>query len=278
MAIAPVLKYPGAKWKIAKWIISFMPEHEVYLEPFFGSGAVFFNKRPAKLETVNDLDGDVVNLFKVIRDRPEELARLVEFTPWARAEYLQSMGLGGELNRTGNEIEDARRFLVRCWMAFGGNTNRPTGWAHYTSGKFYSSMPNRWKQMPQKITTITKRFKQVQIECQQAAVLIPRYYHQNVLIYADPPYPLSTRSGKLYHCEMTDAEHLELMDILDRHPGPVLLSGFSCELYNDRLQYWKRVTTGAQANCGKATEEVLWLNPIAVGRLRMPLFEASESR
>ena len=114
--IQPVLKYPGAKWSIVKWILGFMPEHEVYLEPFFGSGAVFFNKRPARIETINDIGSDVVNLFRVIRTKTDELAALIEMTPWARDEYLESY------YKTGDELEDARRFLVRCWQAYGTRT------------------------------------------------------------------------------------------------------------------------------------------------------------
>ena len=107
----PILKYPGAKWRLAKWIIEQMPPYKVYLEPYFGSGAILFNKEPKGIETVNDIDGNVVNLFKVIREKPLELARLIELTPWARDEYLQSY------EKTGDSLEDARRFLVRCWQA-----------------------------------------------------------------------------------------------------------------------------------------------------------------
>src|SRR5690554_1056987 len=111
-SMKPVLKYPGSKWNIAKWIISFMPPHTTYLEPFFGSGAVFFQKPPSKVEMINDIDGNVVNLFRVIREHPEELAALIEMTPWARDEYYASY------EKTGDSLEDARRFLVRCWQAF----------------------------------------------------------------------------------------------------------------------------------------------------------------
>ena len=90
-----ILHYPGSKWSMADWIISHMPPHKTYLEPFFGSGAVFFNKTPSELETINDLDGDVVNLFRVIRDRPKELAHLVRWTPYSREEYYNSYQLGG---------------------------------------------------------------------------------------------------------------------------------------------------------------------------------------
>lgn len=82
-----MLKYPGSKWRIAEWIVSMMPEHKSYLEPFFGSGAVFFTKKPSRIETINDLDGEIVNLFRVIRERSEELERAVALTPYRRKEY-----------------------------------------------------------------------------------------------------------------------------------------------------------------------------------------------
>lgn len=88
----PVLKYPGSKWKMAEWIISLMPPHKSYLEPFFGSGAVFFKKEPSRIETINDMDGEIVNLFRCIREEPEELMRCVTMTPYSRAEYKQAWG------------------------------------------------------------------------------------------------------------------------------------------------------------------------------------------
>lgn len=105
MAIPRILHYPGSKWSMASWIISHMPEHKTYLEPFFGSGAVFFNKVPSQIETINDLDSSVVNLFKVIRDNPQKLGQAIEWTPLSREEYYSSYEFD-----TGNEIEDARRF------------------------------------------------------------------------------------------------------------------------------------------------------------------------
>lgn len=101
--VKPVLKYAGAKWRIADWISGFFPPHEIYLEPFFGSGAVFFRKAPARLETINDIDGNVVNLFRVLREQPEQLAALIELTPWARDEYYSSYektGRAGKRSKT----------------------------------------------------------------------------------------------------------------------------------------------------------------------------------
>ena len=108
-----VLKYPGAKNRIADWICSYIPEHKVYLEPYAGSLAVLFNKKPCHIETVNDLHGEVVNYFRILRDQPDKLSRLIELTPYSRAEYEKAY------EQTDNEIERARRFCIRCWMGFG---------------------------------------------------------------------------------------------------------------------------------------------------------------
>ncbi len=253
---APVLKYPGAKWNLAQWIISYFPPHTTYLEPFFGSGAVFFNKKPSRVETINDIDGNVVNLFKMIRERPEELSRLIEFTPWARDEYRASY------DKTGDELEDARRFLVRCWQAFGTRLCDRTGWRHNIQGP-NGGLSSNWFYMPKNILKVAQRLKTVQIENQPAVNLIERYNQPDVLIYADPPYPLNTRTGKMYAQEMTDQDHIELLEALDKHPGPVILSGYSCDLYDIRLKQWQKVTRKALAEKGQIREEVLWINPVA---------------
>jgi len=107
-----------------------------------------------------------------------------------------------------------------------------------------------------------------EIENRPAVQLIGEYEHNGVLIYADPPYMWETRSDrdkkrKMYSEDMTDADHVELLEILDKHPGPVLLSGYACPLYDDRLKHWARRTKRAQAEKGQIREEVLWLNPKA---------------
>jgi len=252
-----ILHYAGSKWSMADWIIEHMPPHQTYLEPFFGSGAVFFNKPPSPLETINDIDGDVVNLFRMIRDRPDELARLVYWTPYSRKEYCASYDMDGA-----DELERARRFLVRCWMARGAKTSDRTGWRHIIdhSGP---SVVKAWNELPGKIAEIAERLKNVQLEQQPAIQLIQRYKRPDVLIYADPPYLLSTRSGRMYKHEMTDEDHAELLDVLDAHPGPVLLSGYANPLYDERLKHWHREEKQVLAEAGLVRTEVLWINPIA---------------
>jgi DNA adenine methylase len=254
----PVLKYPGSKWRLANWIISNFPLHQIYLEPFFGGGAVLFNKKPSYLETVNDLDSNVVNLFKVIRDQEDELARLMEFTPFSREEFYSSH------EKIGVPIEDARRFLVQIWQGFSGRTSHPSGWAHFRCVVQGGDLAARFDTVPERIHLAAKRLKRVQIECRPAQDLIPEYNSREVLIYADPPYVLGSRTGgKVYAHEMTDEEHIELLRVLKEHIGPVVLSGYDCELYRDELKGWIRMTKQQTTQKAQKREESLWLNPMA---------------
>lgn len=278
MGANAVLKYPGSKWSIADWIIYHMPPHEVYLEPYFGSGAVFFNKRPTKFETINDVDEDVINLFRVIREMPEALAEVIQWTPWARKEYeniLPDLGVMEAYIRTGDRLEDARRFLVRMHMGFGAKSSDRTGWRNNIIGKGRgTSQPKVWSGIPAKILAAAERLKEAQIECQPALQLIKRYRKPEVLIYADPPYLLETRSKRMYAKEMDRPAHEKLLDTLDKHPGPVLISHYACTLYDNRLKHWTHRTKRAIAELGLEREEVLWLNPVAAAAaISIPLFE-----
>lgn len=256
--MGPVLRYPGAKWKIADWIIQHFPPHQVYLEPFFGSGAVFFNKRPSRVETVNDIDGEIVNLFRVIREKPQELAFLIEMTPWARDEYYMSF------ERTGDPLEDARRFLVRCWQSYGTDLHRRPGWNNSKRASLRLSRNNDFLKLPQIILDIAKRLKSAQIENRDAIKLIREYNYSEVLIYADPPYIMQTRTaGKRYKNEMTTEEHEELLETLKNHKGPVVISGYSNELYDRVLRSWSIDTMETMAMSGKKRKECIWINPIA---------------
>lgn len=276
LSIRPVLKYPGSKYSVADWIVSHMPSHHVYLEPYFGSGGVFFAKKPVKVETVNDIDGQVVNLFRVIRERPEELAWMVEFTPWARREQQDILTSASDVEyfiTTGDPLEDARRLLVRLWMSHGGRTSDRSGWRHNIQAN-RGNCSKVWQKLPARILAVAKRLKDAQIECMPALELISKYRHSEVLIFADPPYVLSTRKQRRqYKHEMSDVDHVALLDALGTHPGPVLLSGYGCELYDERLKHWERRTCHAMAEGGREREEVLWLNPVAAQNSTQILFD-----
>lgn len=262
----PILRYPGAKWKIAPWIVSQFPRSTRYIEPFFGSGAVFFHLpwQPRHV-VLNDRSGAIVNLFRVLRD-PQSRERLIdalELTPWARDEYDDSMRACDE------PIEQARRFLVRCWQSHGTRLNQKTGWRNI--GKTQAATVSLWNALPDRIRHACTRLKQAEIEHRPALEVIARYPSSDTLIYADPPYPLQTRSGRLYEHEMSDEDHSELLDLLDQHPGPVVISGYACDLYTKRLAQWTCMSKRAQAENGKEAVEMLWLN--AAASCQLPLFE-----
>lgn len=259
-AIKPILKYPGAKWSIADWIISYLPPHKHYVEPYFGSGAVFFNKPPAPHEVINDLPGDVINLFRVIRERGEELAALIEMTPWAREEYKLSYAACDD------SLERARRFVIQRWQTHGSRAARQGAVSWSKTGKDDDLSRARvltWRQVPPRLRAITDRLLNAEIEHKSAIDLIADYAASDILIYADPPYPLATRNERFYFCEMTDADHAALLDALDAHPGPVVLSGYHCALYDERLAHWHTVERKTQAEKGNTRTEVLWLNDAA---------------
>jgi len=260
--VKAVVKYPGAKWRIAPWIIEKLPAHHSYLEPYFGSGAVLFNKPASRIETINDLDGDVVNLFRIIRDNPGPLCRATATTPYSRQEY--DAAFSGE---PCDDIEQARRFLIRCWMGHGFRTNMKSGWKNDVAGREAAYAVHNWQRLPAWLDVATERLRQVQIECRPALDLIKRFNRPNVLIYADPPYVMSTRRGKQYACEMDDADHVALLEVLQRHQGPVALSGYDSALYNEHLRGWARYQINTTAEKGLPRVETLWVNRAKEGLL-----------
>lgn len=255
-----VIKYPGAKWGIAQWIVSVMPPHKSYLEPFFGSGAVFFNKPPSRIETINDLDGEIVNLFTVIRDRTEELERAVALTPYSREEYDAAWIALRDAGQA-DPVETARRTLVRYWQTHGSCSFYKGGWKNDRAGREYAYAARYWNCLPAWIAESVERLKEAQIEHMPAVECIRRFQSEEVLIYADPPYLLSTRKQRNYRVEMeSEDQHRELLEALLAHPGPVMLSGYDNELYDDMLPGWMKLRHGAKCEYGGKRTEVLWVN------------------
>ena len=248
-----ILKYPGAKWRIASWIVSFFPEHKVYLEPFFGSGACFFNKQPAYIETINDLDGEIVNLFTVCREHPQELAQLINLTPFARDEFIACY------EKSSDPIEQARRTLVRYHQSFGTSNSTKNSWRNVQTygGPRTATM---WNYLPEKIIQTCERLKDAQIENTDALTLIDRYNHKDTLIYCDPPYLENLRKRNLYSCEMDDKQHIEMLDLLKNSKSKVILSGYDNELYNSHLKDWFTAEKGTTAQMGLHRTEKLWMN------------------
>lgn len=250
-----LLNYPGAKWGMAELIVSLMPKHRSYLEPFFGSGAVLFNKPPSAIETVNDIDGDIVNFFTVLREQPEKLAAYIAMTPYSRAVFDDA-----HENRGYSDLERAWKFAIRSKMGHGFKTYQKTGFKIDVYARENSYAVNSWNRLPRDLLNAAGRLKEVQIEQRPALELIRKFNHDNVLIYADPPYLLNTRGGKQYRYEMSEQDHVELLDALKRHKGSVILSGYPSEMYDRELSGWSRLGKKSYNQNADQRTEVLWVN------------------
>lgn len=253
-----LIKYPGSKWSIANWIIRFFPEHHSYLESHFGSGAVLFNKPRSNIETVNDLDDDVVNLFEWIRKDPEQLAYTIYLTPYSRKVYDTAFCRSDQPT---DSFERAVNFFIRLNMGHGFRTNgEKVGWKNDIQGRERAYAAKGWCELPQSIIKTAERLRGVQIESRPALAVIERYNYANVLIYIDPPYLLSTRHGRQYRHEMDDHDHNDLIDLISSHKGKILISGYDNPLYATRLKNWHREKTTCYSQVCSKKQEILWMN------------------
>lgn len=248
-----LLKYAGAKWRIAPWIVSFFPPHKVYCEPFFGSGAVFFTKSACRIETINDIDGNVVNLFRVCRDFPEELARALDLTPWSREEFLSCM------EKSDDPVEQARRTVVRFHQSYATCNHSLKSWRNVQKHNG-PRCADVWNRLPEIVLNVCERLKQAQIENIDAIELIKRYNSTDVLLYLDPPYPLDLRDKNMYKHEMTDAQHEELLRVVVNSKSKIILSSYDNELYNNALKGWYTAEKRTTAQTGAARTEKLYMN------------------
>ncbi|WP_265664989.1 DNA adenine methylase [Verminephrobacter aporrectodeae] len=254
----PVLIYHGGKWRIAPWIIQNFPEHQNYVEPFGGGGSVLLRKPRARVEVYNDLDADLVNLFKVIRDRGADLKQALENTPFARGEFA------GSYEKSDDPLERARRTVIRSFMGFGSSshTNRTTGFRK-VSIRLGTTPALTWANYPDALVLAIERLRGVLIENKDALSLIREMDGQDTMVYADPPYVLSTRDKGLdYHYEMTDDDHRALADCLRHCRSMVVLSGYASDLYDQELYPdWQHLKRKTFTDSGRARTEVLWINP-----------------
>lgn len=269
----PVLRWHGGKWKLAPWIIESLPPHRVYVEPFGGAGSVLVRKPRSYAEVYNDLDSEVVNLFRVLRNREQasELRRVLLLTPFAREEFLESY------EPTIDPLEQARRLVIRCFMGFGSNSHNPVTRSGFraNSNRFGTTPAHDWVNWPQQMQAIVERLQGVVIENRNALDVIVHHDTPETLYYVDPPYPWSTRQGisagrknHAYRHEMTDDQHSGLAEVLRGVKGMVVLSGYPSDLYDrDLYRGWKRIERKAYADGARERVEVLWMNAQAANAL-----------
>ena len=254
----------GGKFNHLNWLLPLLPKTTHYCEPFAGSGAVLLNREPSPVETYNDIDGEVVNFFRVLRDRQDELIRAIGLTPFSREEL--KIAAEEPLNDL-CELERARRFFVRARQVRTGlaQTASAGRWAHckLTSRAGMAGAVSRWLGSVEGLPEIVQRLLRVQIENAPAIEVMKRYDSEETLFYCDPPYPHDSRGDiRAYGYEMTDDDHRELAKVLTNLKGKVALSGYRCELLDRLYKDWNRIESPSKQclSVKQPRTEILWTN------------------
>lgn len=259
----PLMRYHGGKWKLAEWIMSFFPRHQIYVEAFGGAGSVLLRKSRSYQDVYNDLDGEIVSLFRVLRTRGEELVQALELTPFARAEFVQSYVMADD------ELEQARRTIIRSFLGHGSNShNRPTGFRRHSRASGTSPCTD-WRNYPDALRLVVERLRGVVIENRDALGLMVEQDSPSTLFYLDPPYVAATRDrGADYRHEMTDTDHRAMSETVRGLVGMVVLSGYSCDLYSELYGDWEQYERSTMADGARARTETVWINPACAAALR----------
>ena len=254
----------GGKYSHLPFILPHIPEDATHFcDVFGGSAAVILNRKPAPVETYNDIDEELVNFFTVLRDGGDELIRAIGLTPFSRAELARACAYEPELSA----MERARRFFVRARQTRTGlaQTSSEGRWAHcvLTSRAGMSGSVSRWLGSVEALPEIVQRLQRVQIENAPAMEVIQRYDTPNTVFYLDPPYVHAARGDKAaYGHEMTDTDHEELAATLKAIRGRAVLSGYRTPLYDHLYDGWRRVDDEPR-NCHSVRQrrrESLWMN------------------
>jgi DNA adenine methylase len=271
----PVLRWYGGKWKLAPKIIPYFPPHRTYVEPFGGAASVLLRKPRSYAEVYNDLDGEVVNLFRVLRDdaSSDRLIRQLKLTPFARDEWKACYEPCQE------PVERARRLVAISYMGFGSNAQSgyPTGF-RANSNRSGTTPAQDWRNYPDCLAVIVDRLRGVIVENRDAMEVALRHDGQDTLHYFDPPYVMDTRwngdptgrERRGYKHELTDQDHIDLLKALHELRGGVVLSGYDHPIYTDALKHWRRIEIPAYADGARKRTELLWINPKACARLNQP--------
>jgi DNA adenine methylase len=264
----PAMRYHGAKFRLAPWVISHFPAHRCYVECFGGAAGVLLRKEPSYSEVYNDLDSEIVNFFQVLRDpvANQQLERACRLTPYSREEFV----LACQAYEGDCPVERARRVVVRATMGFGvaAGTAGNTGFRTDTKRKYGNAM-HLWAEYPDHMAELGKRFTGVLIENRDALQVMQAHDTPDTLHYVDPPYLPETRCSRnrYYRHEMTVADHEVLLSGLKQLEGMIIISGYESDLYNDLLPGWQLSKTTARMSAGRGTglrTECLWINPAAV--------------
>lgn len=246
---------------LAPWIIDHFGPHRVYVEPFGGAASVLLRKPRAYAEIYNDLDDDVVGLFKVLRDHESatELVRRISLTPFARCEFFAAY------EPSEDPIERARHLVIRSFMGFGSNgAHQATGF-RANSNRSGTTPAHDWQNLPANLRLVADRFRLCTIENKDACAVMAQHDGEETLHFVDPPYLFETRGDARpdYAFELSSEQHSALLKFLCSLSGAVVLCGYPSELYDEALKGWLRIDRAALADGAKPRTECLWLNAAA---------------
>lgn len=272
----PALRYHGGKWKLAPWILPFFPAHQTYCEPFGGGASVLLQKPRSAAEIYNDLDEQVVRVFRVLQDpvRAEQLRRRLIVTPFARLELERCYEAPLE---SLDDVEAAARVIILAFMGVGsdGSTRRHrTGFRGLRKNGTGTTAATDWGGWPAQLPAFLERLRGVLFECRPAQQVMAVYDNPSTLFYVDPPYVLSARAprgggSKGYRFELTDEDHRALAQQLHGLAGMVVLSGYRSPLYAELFGDWQFHGRAHRADRARAVVEGLWLNPAAAAATRV---------
>lgn len=280
--VHPLLRYHGGKFRLAKWIISQMPEHGLYVETHAGAAGVLFQKPAVAGEVINDLEEIVTTVFRALQDEAEarRLQRRLYYTLFSRAEFERTY------EPATDRVDFAAKMIVRSFFGFGSDSvtrGYRTGFRAKPSGN--RSMPSAaWRAWFEDLPQFTERLRGVTVENRDALEIVARYDSPRTLFYVDPPYVHSTRKKGLvtksrgYRHELTDAQHRQLALMLRGAKGMVMISGYASALYDELYGDWLQVSVKARADRNAPRTECLWFNPAAASRRPQPQLSYSSQQ
>lgn len=274
----PVLRYHGGKWRIARWVIGHFPKHRIYVEAYGGAASVLIQKPRCYSEVYNELDDDVTNIFRVMREPAacDQLSRLLTLTPYSRSEWERAY------EPCADPVEKARRAIVRSFMGYGSDST----WVGRSTG--FRSNANRqgtvpaldWAGYPPLLALFAQRFRGVLVDQRPALEVVREHDSPKTLHYLDPPYVRKTRGRtQAYQHEMTDEQHREMAAVARVLKGMVVVSGYRCDLYDELFGDWRRVDKRVKVMGNQPRVESLWLSPACCDALShgRTLFDSKEA-
>lgn len=264
----PIIRYHGGKFMLAPWIISHFPVHRTYVEPYGGAASVLLRKKRCYAEVYNDLDQEIVNLFRIVRERGEEFNQQLTYTPFSRDEYVLAW------EPAEDAMEQARRTVIRAFMGFASSSatkdragsskkggNASTGFRARNGFEAGTHPARDFKNYADALGSIIERLRQVVIENKNALEVISQHDSEDTLHFLNPPYVSETRdAGTDYRFEMTASDHRIMAEHVRELKGYVIICGYNSELYDELFHDWRKVQTEAHADGGGKRKECLWLN------------------